>query len=259
MMETLAHVALWDTGLFGDCASSAIISIPRTNPEFSFRLRLLQTHARVMPDDSYIVIVAATVGLVRQLMSDFFPTVTCPICIRFQNPCWWWREDEDGLALFPGSLRYSAMPTPAAGDEERQLALVSSNALDQLVGSSADLRTAMRNIPPTLPPPRRRAQPTQQITPRAAREVNDLRSLYSGVPSRTQTASQTPTPSGTIRCTHCNQVIPPGFTKETDPKKTEDEIYAACKHEFDPDSKICLRCQLPERPSGSRFSWLEVD
>ena len=61
------------------------------------------------------------------------------------------------------------------------------------------------------------------------------------------------------RCTHCGQVIPPGFDKTKDTKKTADEIYAECKHEFNPTTKICSKCRMEERTEGSRFSFLEVD
>lgn len=70
---------------------------------------------------------------------------------------------------------------------------------------------------------------------------------------------QAPTPAGTIRCTTCHQVIPPGFEKAKDTKKTEDELYDECKHEFDEKTKICSKCNLPMRLPTTRFSWLEVD
>lgn len=99
------------------------------------------------------------------------------------------------------------------------------------------------------------------MTYRQALEAYDIDIDRSNAPAVQQmpaTIHQAPTPVGTIRCTHCGQVIPPGFTKETDPKKTVDEIYAECKHEFDPTTKICKKCRMEER-SDSRFSFLEVD
>lgn len=63
----------------------------------------------------------------------------------------------------------------------------------------------------------------------------------------------------THRCNSCGQVVPPGFDKTKDAKKTVDEIYDECDHVFDPDTKVCKVCHLHERTAISRFSLLEVD
>ncbi len=86
----------------------------------------------------------------------------------------------------------------------------------------------------------------------------DLREALSPLGLLPETLAQAPTPAGTIRCTHCGQVIPPGFEKSKDTKKTENEVYAECQHDFD-EEKFCRKCKLKERKEESRFSWLEVD
>lgn len=194
--------------------------------------------------------------LAIQAASETFGATVCSLCLALGTPCWRWRDEGFyELSVPPPSHGWIATNPLASQDDDFAARAVQdrNNTISQLTTNSVDLRAAMEAMNP--PSVERRPALIQQRTERDRRRQAAVELATDSLPS----VRQAPTPAGTIRCTHCGQVIPPGFDKATDPKKTEDEIYASCQHIFDVNTKICSKCNLKERTERGRFSWLEVD
>jgi hypothetical protein len=250
MRDDLAHIAWWR---FVDLKKALGVAVlpPRGIGVWTE----LTEHASYIPAFGIIIFDFATDAI--QATSNMFGTAICPICLKLETPCWRWRDaghtgyipplPTEGIIAFP----------PLATIEEDVAArrqLTQASTVGQLVSNSADLRAALQTRQRPIVQDRRSTTPSQPNNRERRRQSAVETSLESLPP-----VQQAPTPMGTIRCTHCGQVIPPGFDKAKDSKRTEDEIYAECQHDFDSQTKICSKCKLKERDRGSRFSWLEVD
>lgn len=247
-MRDLLHVTGWKKP---DGQAATAVLFPSSEARvFPTARRWLAIQERIFWSNPFLTIINESTTYVKTALSSLIGRELCPICLHQSIPCWDWRR----LGLNPsvsGNWIQEPMQTPSLGEQEAVMArfLGNENALSQLRGGSAMLESVLREV--MFPPLPSRNAPIVQRSP--IRVVSRPEDVLAPTPR------QAPTPAGTIRCTTCHQVIPPGFEKAKDTKKTEDELYDECKHEFDEKTKICSKCNLPMRLPTTRFSWLEVD
>ncbi len=276
-MENLAHIALWR---YEDGRVGSVTLTPRLDV-FEDEARLIALRQHYKPYGTYHFFSPGQMTHAQGLIASRFSVNVCPICQNMNTPCWYWMRrhgDVSILAQDPhAGFVHPVMQQPANLQEEMRILLQANpNALNQILAASPNLRNAL-----AYPEPLQTRQSRQRVRsgrmqiiggtpgqggapagsggPVAIRSgpMDDDDSDMLDLDAQPRAVIQPPTPAGTIRCTACGQVIPPGFEKEKDTKKTEDEIYAECKHDFD-ENKICRKCRLHQR-ANSRFSWLEVD
>lgn len=255
-MRNLIHVTGW-TKPGGQVATAVLF--PSTEARvFPTARTWLATQKRYFWSNSFLTIIDEPATYVKTTLSSLVGVDLCPICLHHAIPCWDWRRV--GLPTLCGSWAQEPMQTPSLGEQEAVLAGFSGNpnALSQLRGGSPMLESVLREVTfPSHHPGRLTPQPQIRQVRRMTPQELEAEILETSLPGFTPTR-QAPTPAGTIRCTTCHQVIPPGFEKSKDTKKTVDEVYAECEHAFDEKTKICSKCNLPQR-NTNRFSWLEVD
>lgn len=239
-MRDLAHVAYW-TNSRGTIGSATLT--PYSAP-FERWLTDRETCTFYTSELHILALFSSSeLALVVDGIVEHFPRHMCPICIRLGGhaPCWHWQECRTLWPSGVGGPAVIALRKPTSPEEElATIAHINPNALNRLLDSSADLRGALN---PPLAPRRR-----ERVT------AAGIQTIVDPVPAATA-----PTPVGTIRCTTCHQVIPKGFEKAKDTKKTEDEIYAECAHEFTHELRTCTKCGMTERKIPNRFTLLEVD
>lgn len=252
-METLAHVALWR---YPDGHVGAAALVPRAQDFIAAVKRMFVNDASYDHSRDLFLFSPAMIVTAQQMIARRFSPNVCFICQKLGEPCWFWAQRQR-VTTVVGSLVHAPMtrPTSAVG-ERRALLDANPTALSQLANASIGVRDALSDNAPAIA--RLRSSPMARPN---QRELDDLiaTTARAGDTLLTTRTAQAPTPVGTIRCTHCGQVIPPGFDKAKDTKKTEDEIYAECEHNFD-EEEYCRKCKLKKRvEKNSRFSWLEVD
>jgi hypothetical protein len=246
-MRDLLHVTGW---VKPDGKVATAVLFPSVDlSAFATARRWLDTQPRFYATP-FFTVVNEPATYVKTMLSPLTGIMMCPICLMHAIPCWEWRRLLSNEQAH-GMWAQVPMQTPSPVEQEAIIArfLGNENALSQLRGGSAMLESVLREV--TFPQlPSRNAPIVQRPLVRVVNRPEDVLA---------PTTRQAPTPAGTIRCTTCHQVIPPGFEKAKDTKKTEDELYDECKHEFDEKTKICAKCNLPMRLPTTRFSWLEVD
>jgi len=257
-MDNLVHIALWRYRN-GHIGVAVVPPADQFNAFLNSVVGVARLVGQVYPEDNIFFFPSELISETAALVSSVFGSTCCSTCIQMKAPCGRW------VQKMTEEFRQKYGETtliPLGYNEPRSETLTQLSRYSVAVRDTLDSRT---DLTPTPVEPRRRRLPDLEaigrlrLTERQAREAETLpvRPTLRNLPP--ETIQQAPTPAGTIRCTHCGQVIPPGFDKTKDTKKTADEIYAECKHEFNPTTKICSKCRMEERTEGSRFSFLEVD
>jgi len=262
-MDNFAHVALWRFKN-GHVGVAVVPPLARFAEFLNSITGIAGLVGQVYPEDFIFFFPSELISETLSRLGQVFGATCCPTCIKMQAPCSRWLNK----LTFEFKEKYGESALQPLNEEARSETLTQLSRYSIAVRDTIESRAILLPAEETRRLRRVRQEPdprvmdleaASRLTERQAREVETLPTVRQVSRSLPETTRQAPTPAGTIRCTHCGQVIPPGFDKAKDTKKTEDEIYAECKHEFNPTTKICSKCRMEERTEGSRFSFLEVD